>query len=95
MTTESCASEIRHAALAFTVEESFCPKHGENSFLRNAGSPAAPTVMILHTLNQRSSIKEQESLNILVILLSLLPQFQFRARYDIAGLSYAVCLRFL
>jgi len=95
MITESCSSEIRHAAFAFRVEESFCPKHGENSFLRNAGSRAAPAVVILYTLNQISSIKEQENLNILVILLSVLPQFQFRVRYDTAGLSYALCLRFL
>ena len=100
-------------------------KHGENNFLRNTGIRAAPTVVILHTLNlssaelnpichllelvgtrpilhvirlrgnQSSSIKEQESLDIIVILPPALSQQQFRVRYDTAGLSYAVCLRFL
>jgi ribosomal protein S27AE len=95
MTTERCAYEIQHAAFSLRMEERFCPKHGESSFLRNAGNPAAPTIMILHTLSHSSSIKEQEILNLLVILLSVLPQFKFRVRYGIAGLSYAVCLRFL
>jgi hypothetical protein len=63
-TTESCAAEIRHASFVLRVEERFCLKHGVNSFLRNFGSRAAPTVSILHTLNQSSSIKHKESLNI-------------------------------
>jgi hypothetical protein len=95
MTTESSAYEIRHVAFALKVVGTFCPKQGESSFPRIPGSRAAPTVLILHTLNQNSSIKEEESLNILVLLLSVLPQFKFRVRNDIAGLSNAVCLRFL